>query len=115
MSGKSQLPYFAASAALGFFSGMAKSLTGHNQTIDKAVDTVQGMGAGGIATRTVQDTTKSFTYLEFEYSTPGRAKFGRVLAQVDRGRGVFAKTAAVTLASSKVGEMVGNKVNTYRK
>lgn len=101
-SKKSMQPIFYLGAAtVGFFGGFVKEISEHKKTID----VLQGVAAVGIATKTVQQTTRAFTYLGHEDSHVWNS-----MAQISRGKGIFAATAAATMAGSLVGESVGRFV-----
>lgn len=90
--------FLFGAAAVGFAGGVAKELV----QAKKAGDVAQGIAAVGIATKTVQETTRPFSYFGHEDSRAWNA-----MAQVSRGGGIFAKTAAATVAGSLAGEYVG--------
>lgn len=93
--------FYLGAATFGFFGGFIKEVTNQKKTMD----VVQGVGALGIATKAVQQTTHACTYLGHEDSL-----LWNTMAQVSRGRGVFAATAVATVAGSLAGEHIGRVV-----
>lgn len=93
--------FYLGAATVGFFGGFVKELSEHKKTMGA----LQGVAAVGIATKTVQQTTRAFTYFGHEDS-----HIWNSVAQISRGKGIFAATAVATMAGSLAGESIGRFV-----